>query len=161
MNIIGSGSTNCRLAMLVFALAAVPAFAAQPQTFSDTETQNFTSSCSYGDLNWSTTFTAQEALFLEPTPQATRLEVHFSASTIITNPLNGKTAIGSQHSSQTLYQKNGDFQTAGLEQSIRVPGVGTVLQVAGRLVTDFQGNVIFSTPRLSNLDTTALCNALQ
>ena len=161
MNIIRSGSTNYRLAMLVFALAAVPAFAAQPQTFSDTETQNFASSCSYGDLNWSTTFTAQGSIFLEPTQAATRFQVLFSASTFITNPLNGKIATGKQHSSETLFARNGSAATSGLSQSIKVVGEGTVLQIAGRVVIDSNGNLVLSTPLHDNTDLTPLCNALQ
>jgi hypothetical protein len=151
------------LLLLLFALAciAIPAFAAQPQTFTDTETQTFTAPCSYGNLNFTTTFTAQGSIFLEPTDAATRLHVVFSASTVITNPLNGKTATGQRHSTQTLYQKNGYFVSSGLNQSIIVPGVGVVLQLAGRAVVDSSGNVIFSTPLLSNMDLTPLCNALQ
>jgi hypothetical protein len=145
---------------LSLALVTIPAFAAQPQRFTNTQTQNFTASCPYGDLNFSTTFTAQGSIFLEPTPQATKFQVIFSASTVITNPLNGKTATGSQHSTQTLYA-NGTSATSGLSQSIIVPGVGVVLQIAGRVVIDSNGNVVLSTPLESNRDLTPLCNALQ
>ena len=148
-------------AKLVLLLFAVQASAAQPQTFSDTETQNFTSSCSYGDLNWSTTFTVQGSIFLEATQAATRFQVLFSASTVITNPLNGKVATGKQHSTQTLFARNGSTATSGLNQSISVAGVGTVLQIAGRVVIDSNGNVVLSTPLHDDTDLTPLCNALQ
>jgi hypothetical protein len=42
-----------------------------------------------------------------------------------------------------------------------VPGVGVVLQLAGRAVVDSNNNVIFSTPHLNDTDITPLCNALQ
>jgi hypothetical protein len=145
---------------LALAFVTIPAFAAQPQTFTHSGTQTFTVPCSYGDLTFTTTFTAQGRTFVEPAPQATKFQVIFSASTLITNPLNGKTASGQQHSTQTLYA-NGTTATSGLSQSIIVPGVGVVLQIAGRMVIDSSGNVVLSTPLESNRDLTPLCNALQ
>lgn len=146
-------------AIMVF--AGVEGFAAQPQTFTDNYTQTFTISCPYGDLNASTTVTDQGFFFLEPTDQATRIKIITSAATIITNPLNGKTAAGQQHTAQTLYQKNADWIQTGLNMSINVPGYGNVLQVAGKIVTDFHGNFLYATPLVDKATIGPLCNALQ
>ncbi len=145
----------------ILAIAGKQAFAAKPQTFTDDFTQNYTITCPYGDLNASTTVSDQGFVFLEPPDQATRLKIILNASTIITNPLNGRTATGQQHTTQTLYQKNADWVTTGLNMSINVPGIGNVLQVAGKVVTDFHGNLLYATPLFDKANIAPLCDALQ
>jgi hypothetical protein len=66
-----------------------------------------------------------------------------------------------QTSNETFYVADNSFVLRGLDQSIRVPGGGVVLQIAGRIAVDGNGNVVFATPLFQNVDLGPLCAALQ
>jgi hypothetical protein len=145
----------------LLAVAASQALASQPQTFSNSFIEIYAISCPYGDLTASTMVDEQGFLFLEPTGQATQLKIMLNVTTTIANPINSKAATGQQHTRQTLCQKSADWVGAGVNMSIRVPGIGDVLQVASKVVTDFHGNLLNATPLFDKASTAPLCNALQ
>lgn len=45
--------------------------------------------------------------------------------------------------------------------SITVPGIGSVLQVASKLVINFHGDFLYATPLIDKANIAPLCNALQ
>jgi hypothetical protein len=91
----------------------------------------------------------------------TRIQLRFAVTTILTNPLNNKTATGNQNSNEAFYVNDGSFVQRGLAQSVSVPGVGIVLHIAGRIAVDGHGSVISLTPRFQKADLGLLCAALQ
>jgi hypothetical protein len=67
MNITRLRTAGRLVTAALLAVASKQAFAAQPQTFTDNFTQNYSITCPYGDLNASTTVSDQGFVFLEPT----------------------------------------------------------------------------------------------
>jgi hypothetical protein len=150
------------LARVALLWIALPALAVAPVKFTQTLTQDFVfTTCSYGDLNGTSTLNVQGIAFRDASLNTTRVELHLMATTLITNPLNGKTATGIQNSNETFYVSDGSFVLRGLDQRITIPGTGQVLQIAGRIAVDGSGNVVFSTPKFQGVDLTPLCAALQ
>lgn len=68
------GTAGRLVTAAILSILSTLAFAAQPQTFTDNLTQNFTITCPYGDLNASTTVSDQGFVFLEPTDPGDAVE---------------------------------------------------------------------------------------
>jgi len=157
----GSKLTICA-ALTLLSLFVLPAAAVAPVKFTQSLTQDFTfTTCSYGDLTATASINVQGIAFRDASLDTTRVQLHFNVTTIITNPLNGKTAIGNQSSNETFYTSDNSFVIRGLSQQVTVPGVGVVLQIAGRIAFDGSGNVISLTPLFQKADLGPLCAALQ
>lgn len=149
-------------AAFVLLLFVFPAAAVAPVRFSQSLTQDFTfTTCAYGDLTATATLNVQGIAFQNLSLGTTRVQLHFDVNTIITNPLNGETATANQSSNETFYTSNNSFVIRGLSQQVTVPGVGIVLQIAGRIAFDGNGNVVSLTPLFQKADLGPLCAALK
>ena len=150
------------LCAALIALLAMPVFAVAPVKFSQSLTQDYTfTTCSYGDLNAESTLNIQGIAFRDTSLNTTRVQLHFAVNTIITNPLNNKTASGFQASNETFNVDDGSFVIRGLFTNITVAGGGVVMQIAGQLAVDGNGNVVSFTPLFQKANTDGLCAALQ
>jgi hypothetical protein len=148
-------------------LLALPAAAVPPQRSAISLTQDFIfATCSYGPLNASQTQTASDIAFFDTSLNVTRVQVHASVTTLITNPLNGKTATGTNNIDITLIFSDFTVIVRGLIDQIRAPGFGVVAQSGGRLAIDAAGNIVFLTPNADptegiTTDPSLVCAALQ
>ena len=150
------------LASVVLLWLTVPALAVAPVKFTQTLTQDYVfATCSYGDLSGTSTLNVQGIAFRDASHFTTRVELHLMVTTTITNPLNGKMATGTQNENETFYVNDGSFVLRGLDQKVTIPGTGQVLQIAGRVAVDGNGNVTFITPHHQGFDLSELCAALQ
>ena len=162
-------TTSIRVAGLaLLCTLAIPALAAKPEkTMSDFsfEFPGFLT-CSYGSLDATVEFKDNSLLFYDQAGSLTRIQDHFVLTAVVTNPLNGKSAYGSNVFNQTSpYDNNVQVSAIARGVQFRLSVDGRQLPIlAGRVITDTSTfATLFATPHSTlNAETTAaVCNALE
>lgn len=81
--------------------------------------------------------------FFDDAGNPVQVQVHINFEGVVTNPATGQTLRDPGHATRFIDLTTGFHGPVGLYYSTTVPGVGVVFHDVGRLVRDFENNVVF------------------
>lgn len=147
------------VALVTFSVVTLPASAVAPVKFSQTITLPFDFPCPDGTtLSGSSTINDSGIAFRDAAGGTTHVFLHDTITVTITGT-NGLVGSGTNTQNETFNVDTGGFSIRGVFTDLSVSGVGIVAHVAGRLVVDGNGNVVFETPTFTNSN--SVCAALE